>query len=448
MARLSASIGLLVALFVLPLYPKIALVSVSGTYIPLRLDDLIIAAAAAVWIVALAVSRRLPAAPRELTAAVTLWLGVTFIALLVGAFVLDSIGIVEGAAFWAKPIEYVLLGLMTYDLVRNGWLPIRYVIATVLASAAIVVAYGVAEHYGLVPHLPGEAVPPGGTTSTLGDFHELASYLGLIVVLVVCIFRDATSRGVRLALVALGGGAIFVLFATGTRSEYIALFVVLLGLAVWRPMRAPAALAAVVMPLLFISPVVGYLLAMPGPVVHPGPQASPGAVAPVAVIPPGDPFYNTTVRFADQSLVYSLGERFLHKWPAMVQQTMRSLIIGLGPSAATEAADGYYLRVFVESGILGVLVFVGLVFTVARSSLRAARRATGLAKSLAVAALAATVFISLVGVLIDTWVASRVMELFWPLIGLSLAAVALQREVSNTTDATVARQPVSAASSV
>jgi F0F1-type ATP synthase assembly protein I len=118
----------------------------------------------------------------------------------------------------------------------------------------------------------------------------------------------------------------------------------------------------------------------------------------------------------------------------MVQQTMRSPIIGLGPSAATEAADGYYLRVFVESGILGVLVFVGLVFSEARSSLRAARRATGLAKSLAVAALAATVFISLVGVLIDTWVASRVMELVWPLIGLSLAAVALQREVSNTTD--------------
>jgi len=441
MARLSASIGLLVALFVLPLYPKIALVSVSGTYIPLRLDDLIIAGAAVVWIVALAVSRRLPAAPRELTAAVTLWLGVTLIALLVGAFVLDSIGVVQGAAFWAKPIEYVLLGLMTYDLVRNGWLPVRYVIATVLASAAIVIGYGVAEHYGLVPHLPGEVVPPGGTTSTLGDFHELASYLGLIVVLVVCIFHDAASRPVRLALVILGSGAIFVLFTTGTRSEYIALFVVLLGLAVWRPTRAAAALAAAVMPLLFLSPIVTYLLLTP--FAHSGPSSGPAPVP-----PPGDPFYNTTVRFADQSLVYSLGERFLHKWPAMVQQTMRSPIIGLGPSAATEAADGYYLRAFVESGILGVLVFVGLVFTIARSSLRAARRATGLAKSLAVASLAATVFVALVGVLIDTWVASRVMELFWPLIGLSLAAVALQTEPSRASSAIVSRPAVSVSGSV
>jgi O-antigen ligase len=170
--------------------------------------------------------------------------------------------------------------------------------------------------------------------------------------------------------------------------------------------------------------------------------ASPGAVAPPAVIPSG-PFYNVAIRFADQSLVYSLGERFLHKWPAMVQQTMRSPIIGLGPSAATEAADGYYLRVFVESGILGVLVFVGLVFTVARSSLRAARRGTGLAKSLAVASLAATVFVALVGVLIDTWVASRVMELFWPLIGLSLAAVALQTERIEAPSAIVLSSAVS-----
>lgn len=453
MARRFATFGLLAALFVLPLYPKISLVGVSGTYIPVRFDDLVIALAAAVWIVALAVSRRLPAAPRELTVAATLWLGVTFIALLVGGFVLQSIGVVQGAAFWAKPIEYLLLGLMTYDLVRNGWVPIRYVIATVLASAAIVIGYGVAEHYGLVPHLPGELVPPGGTTSTLGDVHELASYLGLIVVLAVCIFREVASRPARAALVLLGITAIYVLFTTGSRSEFVALFLVLVGLAFWRPARRPAALAAFVMPLLFISPVVGYLLAVPAtPVAHPGPVASPGTTiapatgAPVAVTPSG-PFYNVAIRFVDASLAYSLGERFLHKWPAMVQQTMRSPIIGLGPSAATEAADGYYLRVFVESGILGVLVFVGLVFTVARSSLRAARRATGLAKSLAVAALAATVFIALVGVLIDTWVASRVMELFWPLIGLSLAAVALQAEPSVASSMLASRTTVDAANS-
>jgi hypothetical protein len=42
-----------------------------------------------------------------------------------------------------------------------------------------------------------------------------------------------------------------------------------------------------------------------------------------------------------------------------------------------------------------------------------------------VAALAATAFVTIVGVLIDTWVASRVMELFWPLLGASLAAAAV-----------------------
>ena len=450
MARRSASIGLLVALFALPLYPKIALVGVSGTYIPLRLDDLIVACAAAVWIVALAVSRRLPAAPRELTAAVTLWLGVTLIALVVGAFVLDSVGIVEGAAFWAKPIEYVLLGLMAYDLVRNGWLPIRFILATVLASAAIVTGYGVAEHFGLVPHLPGQIPPPGGTTSTLGDLHELASYLGLIIVLAVCLFHDAASRPARLALVVLVGAAILVQFSTGARSEYIALVVVLFGLVLWRPARAPAALAVTAMALLFASPLVGNLLPAPAPIVQPGPVPSPAtAAAPPAnnvAAPPGN---NVTDRFMNASLVDSLTDRFAHKWPALIQETMRSPIIGLGPSAATEAADGYYLRVFVESGIVGVIAFVGLVLTIVGSSVRAARRAKGLAQSLAVAAIAATVFVALVSVLIDTWVASRVMELFWPLLGTSLGAVALalQEEPSAASSTIVGRQAVSGASS-
>ena len=290
-ARRAASTTLLVALFVLPLYPKIAIVGVTGTYIPIRIDDLVIACAAAVWIVALALSRRLPAAPGALSLAVTLWLGVTLIAVLVGAFVLDSIGIVAGAAFWAKPIEYLLLGLMAYDLVRNGWLPIRVVLMTVLASAAIVTGYGIAEHFGLVPHLPGEIAPPGGTTSTLGDFHELASYLGLIIILVVCLFHDAGSRRTRVGLVMLAVGSIFVQFWTGARSEYIALFVVLLGLAVWRPTRRPAVLVAMAMVAAFVSPIVGYLLSNQG--AQPG--SSPGTT-------PAGGFYNVTIRFADESL--------------------------------------------------------------------------------------------------------------------------------------------------
>jgi hypothetical protein len=413
-----APIALLIALFVLPLYPKLGLIDVAGTYIPVRIDDLVIAAAGAIWIVALLRERRQPERPRQLSLAVALWLGVTLLAFLVGAFLLQSIGLLTGAAYWAKPIEYVLLGLMAYDLVATGQLPLRHLLTTVLGAAALVIGYGVLEHFGLVPHLPGVNPPPGGTISTMGDYHELASYLGLILILVLCLWPRADTRGQRIGLLVLGGAGLAVLFWTGTRSEYLALFAVFFGFLFWRPTRRLAVVAMVTMVVLFVSPVVGYFLFPP-----PGLQEA---------VTSGDvdlndlgAFYNTTIRFAGAPMAYSLGERFLYKWPALIAGALQSPIVGLGPSAAGEAADGYYLRVFVESGLVGLVAFVTLIGTMFATAIRAARRSDGLPRNLAVAALAATAFVTIVGVLIDTWVASRVMELFWPLLGASLAAAAV-----------------------
>ena len=122
----------------------------------------------------------------------------------------------------------------------------------------------------------------------------------------------------------------------------------------------------------------------------------------------------------------SFNERFNIKWRAYIEKTMRSPIVGLGPSAATEAADGYYMRAFVESGIVGLLTFIALIGAVLVSAWRAARHGIGLGRALAGGMVASTVFVALVSILIDTWVASRVMELYWPLLGTTLGAWALQ----------------------
>jgi hypothetical protein len=437
LAQRIASFVLLAALFVLPLYPKIGLVSVSGTYIPVRFDDLIIALAAVVWIAALMAARRLPRAPRRLTTVATIWLGVTFISFIVGAFVLQSIGVLIGLAYWAKPVEYLLLGLIAYDLVRNEWLPIRSLLITVLASATIVIVYGIGEHFGWLPHLPGLNPPPGGVISTMGDYHELASYLGLIILLLVVLFQHAATRVLRSAAVLLAFGAILVLFWTGNRSEYIALFVVLFGLVLWRPTRRPAAVALLTMVLVFVSPLVLFVAAYL--------NAPPGQASNPAAYPEG-PWYSVTVRFAGAPLAYSLGERFLLKWPRFIESAMHSPIIGLGPSSAGEAVDGYYLRSFVESGILGLLAFIALLVATFISAWRGARQSIGVAKSLAVVAVSATAFVGLVGVLIDSWVASRVMDLYWPLIGIALAAVAVQRETEMPSTVLVAGQAKAAGS--
>ena len=420
----------LVTLFLLPLYPKVGLVAISGTYIPVRADDLLIGSLGLIWAISLIAARRRPPLPTLVAGAAALWLAVTLVALVVGAFVLGSIGFLTGVAFWAKPLEYLLLAWIAYDLVRSQITSVRAVLAVVFASSAIVIGYGFFEHFRLVPRLPGQMAAPGVPTSTIGDVHELASYLGIVAVVLVAVWHRITSAMVRVA--ALIGLVLLLatIYYTGSRSEYVALGLCLLGLAFWRPARIPSSVGIAVMVLLFAVPLIGNLIS---PLLPSG-----GSNGGVEV--PGDG--TVTDRFFGEALGSSFDQRFNVKWRRYIEETMRSPIIGLGPSAATEAADGYYMRSFVESGIAGLISFVILVGAVFVSIWRVARRAVGLGRAVGVGMVAATVFVALVSVLIDTWVASRVMELYWPLLGTALAVGALQGVADEPVPSVVAGSPV------
>ena len=406
---------LLLTLLLLPIYPKVGLIAVSGTYIPVRADDLLIGVLGLIWVAGLLAERRRPEVPGLIGNTAALWVAVTFVSLLVGAFALGSIGVLTGLAFWAKPIEYLLLGWVCYDVVRTQRVSIRALLAPVLAAAAIVIGYAIAEHFMLVPRLPGQGTQAGVPISTIGDTHELAGYLGIVSLLLVALWHRATTTFSRAAVLLGLTLGIATIFYTGARSEFVVLGLCLLGLLVWRPARLPAVVAIAAMAILFASPLVESML--PGSS-QGGDSGTPGA-------PALDESDNVTDRFIGSELATSLKIRFEIKWRAFIEQTMRSPIVGLGPSAATEAADGYYMRSFVESGILGLLAFLALVGTTFLSIWRTARNSEGLARAVAVAMVASTVFVALVSVLIDTWVASRVMELYWPLIGTALAAGAV-----------------------
>ena len=399
----------LTTLFLLPLYPKIGLLSVSGTYIPVRADDILIAILGLVWAGHLIVHRRRPAAPPVVSGPAVSWVAITFVSLVVGTVVLGSISPITGLAFWAKPLEYVLVGWIFYDLVSQRLVSMRAVLVTVFASTTIVVTYAMAEHFGLAPHLPGLTPPPGVVTSTFGDVHELAAYLGIVTIVLVATRHQLRGNLSWLALLALVP-LVASMFFTAVRSEYVALGLCLLGLAFWRPARVPAIVGISIMALLFAMPFVARLL----------PPVGSGQ-SPPAVVDPSD---NVTERFLGFEVSSSFNERVNVKWRSMFDRTMRSPIIGLGPSAATEAADGYYMRSFVESGIAGLTAFLVLIGALIVSAWRAARQASGFAKALAVGMVASTAFVAMVSILIDTWAASRVMELYWPLMGTALGAAA------------------------
>jgi hypothetical protein len=86
-------------------------------------------------------------------------------------------------------------------------------------------------------------------------------------------------------------------------------------------------------------------------------------------------------------------------------KTIYSLLIGKGPGFYGIAVDGYYVRVFAETGLIGLSVFVLFLVSLYRTH----------RKNKEIVALIVTM--ALTGLLIDIFVSVKVMALFWFLLG-------------------------------
>jgi hypothetical protein len=407
--------GLLVALLLLPLYPKIGLASVGGTYIPVRPDDVIFLGAMGLWAIQLWRERRRPHVPPVLTPAVA-WLALGLLAVAIGAGLLHTVAWTTSFLYWAKPIEYLMLGWLAFDLVRDPGRR-RVVLAVVYGTALLVIGYGLLERWGWVA-TPATYVQRGNgfgvVTSTFGDRHQLSMYLGMLLLLGVVLWRHAP-RPWQVAALVGAVLAVYVMSQTATRSEYVTLGVLSLALLV--PPRTRIAAAGLVVVLVAI-----YFL--PGSVER-------GLDSVLANRNPPSPFADPAFRRGNRGVAgrgadlngdVSLSMRLEQKWPALIRAGMRDPIFGIGPSGATEAADGHYVRSFVEVGIVGTAAFVWLILAIARRLKVVYDGTRGPPRDLALAVLLMLVFFGLVSVFIDAWVASRPMQLLWPLVGIALAA--------------------------
>ena len=427
----AGSAALIVALVLLPLYPKVGLIAVRGTYVPVRLDDFITLGVIAAWGITLVRARRLPRVP-SIAPFVLAWLAAGLVALAIGAALLGTVSLDTGFLFWAKPIEYLALGWAAYDLLDSPE-RLRLAILAIFITAAVVLMYAMLERFHWVPPAPNYATDVtarrGVLGSTMGDQHQMASYLGIVTLLGIAMWQRYPGAVRITGILALAVTAYVVLHAGG-RSEFFSLAICSLLLAAWRPARAPALAMVGFLAIAFLLPAPveraldGQLgnrsgsqtvvLPTPGPSTQPG----GGSPEPSSSAPPID----VSDRIDDLPDDRSLEIRFRERWPVFIQTALRNPLLGAGPSAATEAADGYYIRSFTEIGVIGTLIFGALILSVVVALQRVFRWADGTARAGAIGLMAGTLFVGLVGVLIDTWVASRVMQLYWPAVGTILAA--------------------------
>ena len=134
----------------------------------------------------------------------------------------------------------------------------------------------------------------------------------------------------------------------------------------------------------------------------------------------------------------------LYIWSSVLQMLREYGLtgIGLGPGnfiplyanySSMEASVAYhshmlYLEVWLETGLIGILSFLGMYLGIIRRGLRCLRHADPMVKNVLIACVSSLVGVSFVGAAEYIWFYPRVLFAFFILIGITLAAVKLAEE--------------------
>lgn len=110
---------------------------------------------------------------------------------------------------------------------------------------------------------------------------------------------------------------------------------------------------------------------------------------------------------SDLSFIYRIS-----KWVTLLKETLNSPILGLGPSIVGEGIDGNYIRIICETGILGLILWSSIIIIILKETIKNKEytRANYIFFT--------TINLLIIALFIDIFEASKIMCLFWFLIGI------------------------------
>lgn len=365
--------------------PKISLL---GENVPIRPEDLISAFAIIVFLV---FPRSRPISVPYSVKIYLMFVGMNFLSVVIN---FQDVGF-NGILYSVRLLQYLTWYFILHEACyKVPWSTMRW---SFLAISAVFIVWGVLELAGVIPVIGKfTGAEERLTINTSGPFetsvmlamlaHSVASYLAAIPLLILMFFTQS-----RITLVAM------------VASYFSA-----------RPIRAVVAgmLVFLIYPLA-VQPLVNSLQnTRIGQSEGPERMANAFIVswqrAPVL----DDPTYfrehlltGTTIQ---RYMVDTMGDMSFRiravRWPTVIKTTLNNpvaFVFGWAPSAWGNALDSYYVRIFGEVGLAGLLVFLFWMWVTFRSV-----EAKGNARY-------SLIMMALVGVFIDIFTSSKVMPLLW-----------------------------------
>ncbi len=443
----------------IPAYPKFPLINVPGTYVAIRIEDILIAITTVVFGLAI-----LPNIKGYFKSSIsqsffTFWV-VGLVSLFSGIFLTQSVIWHLGFLNWLRRVEVMILFFMAWYAFRN-LKQVRIWLMVMLGITTFIIFYGFGQqllHFpvisttnrefskGLILYL----TPDARINSTFAGHYDLAAYLAMFLTFASAGFLFFKGFLKRAVIILISILAFILLALTAARVSFVGAVVGILTVFILSGnkklillLMAAVVLAFVISPELrhrTVATITVNLLGGGGPkyTITPAQLAQSSASgqfssqlatgsASVSGVPvdiaPGEPI-NTT----ELGVYRSFDIRYNEEWPRAIRAFEKNPLLGTGYSSLTIATDNDYLRSLGETGILGTLAFALVFLVLAKSMwryLRTQKKTLGYFVVLGLFSM--TIGFLINGVFIDVFESSKVASLFWLSMGVGFAIIRMDR---------------------
>lgn len=446
----------------IPLYPKFPLLNITGTFVAVRVEDVLIATVIGAWGIYTSLSGQLKDFFKDrLNQSLLLFFLIGLLSIFSANFITHSASPHLSFFHWARRVEFMLLLPVVASVIRN-----RRQLVTVLISLALVLLivniYALGQQYlkwpvistansefskGLILYL----TPGARVNSTFGGHYDLAVFLAMAVVFMSAIFFAFKNIFTKIWIIVLSIFSFWVLIMTAARLSFVAAVFGILASLILMGKRKYIFIFFIIISLILIFPsqlrdrlistVTVNILNLGQryegesedqrirnklniPTVAIKTSSRSGETSSFATsssktasdIAPGEPIDTTQL-----GVYRSFEIRLNIEWPRAINAFLKNPLLGTGYSSIDIATDNDLLRSLGEVGLLGTLAFCLILIEVVKRIFTVFQSSDKFLKFFSTGVLAVTLAFILNGLFIDVFEASKVASLFWMMLGLSLA---------------------------
>lgn len=445
----------------IPLYPKFPLLNVPGTFVAVRLEDILIAIAYIGWAASLILSKQTANFFKDkINLGLLLFFFIGLVSLFSANFLTHTVSFNLSLLHWARRVEFMMLLPLVATVIKT-----KRQLKTVLLILSLVVilvnVYALGQQYlnwpvisttnsefskGLVLSLS----PGARVNSTFAGHYDLAVFLAMVLVLVSSLFF-ALNRKFKVFALGLGLLSFWVLIMTAARLSFVAslagifcslvllkkfkfimlLVLIMLGVLIY-PSQLRDRLISTVTVNIFgqgeryqgqtEDQRLRSKLNIPTLAIKTSSESaitSTFATPPyggASDITPGEPIDTTQL-----GVYRSFSIRLNLEWPAAIRAFLKNPFLGTGYSSLGIATDNDFLRSLGEVGILGTGAFALFLIEIGRRLVKNFRENDKFIKYFSAGTLSLILAFLINALFIDVFEASKVASLLWMIVGANLA---------------------------